>query len=203
MSVSGGRVTDSINHPSHYNAGKIEVIEFIEDQKLNFARGDVIKYVCRAGKKKSSPELEDLRKAAWYLAWEIELLEARDQGRPVRRPNDLNPRVISATGASILGEAEHSLATARTAPQSPTSESSGHCTYGFLRASAQCGCKFHDRDVPRGTFIDDKKHGLTRCGRCGTDLSNPSFDRSQCQLCHGGRDLAEPQPGTNRMGLKM
>lgn len=42
---------DIINHPSHYTDGKIEVIDFIEDKKLNFHRGNAIKYISRAGKK--------------------------------------------------------------------------------------------------------------------------------------------------------
>lgn len=65
-------ITEAVNHPSHYNSGKIEVIDFIDDQKLNFARGSAIKYICRAGKKLN--EIEDLRKAVWYLEHEIKIL---------------------------------------------------------------------------------------------------------------------------------
>lgn len=54
-----------VNHPSHYNKGKIEVIDFIEDQGLSFHLGNVIKYVTRAGAK--GDKLEDLKKAQWYL----------------------------------------------------------------------------------------------------------------------------------------
>lgn len=57
--------TDMVNHPSHYNKGKIEVIDFIEDQGLSFHLGNVIKYVARAGSK--GDKLEDLKKARWYL----------------------------------------------------------------------------------------------------------------------------------------
>lgn len=66
---------DNINHPSHYTDGNIEVMDFIEDKQLNFARGNVIKYVSRAGKKNPNKELEDLKKAMWYLNREIERLE--------------------------------------------------------------------------------------------------------------------------------
>lgn len=68
-------INDSVNHPSHYTDGKIEVMDFIEDKQLNFARGNVIKYVSRAGKKDPNKELEDLNKAMWYLKREIERLE--------------------------------------------------------------------------------------------------------------------------------
>ena len=66
---------DNVNHPSHYTDGNIEVMDFIEDKQLNFARGNVIKYVSRAGKKDPNKELEDLKKAMWYLNREIERLE--------------------------------------------------------------------------------------------------------------------------------
>lgn len=56
---------DIINHPSHYARGKIEVIDFIEDQQLPYHLGNVIKYIARAGYK--GDKLEDLQKARWYL----------------------------------------------------------------------------------------------------------------------------------------
>lgn len=56
---------DAVNHPSHYTRGKIEVIDFIEDQELPYHLGNVIKYVARAGYK--GDKLEDLKKARWYL----------------------------------------------------------------------------------------------------------------------------------------
>lgn len=66
---------DPVNHPSHYVDGNIEVMDYIEDKQLNFARGNVIKYVSRAGKKDPNKELEDLSKAFWYLNREIERLK--------------------------------------------------------------------------------------------------------------------------------
>lgn len=64
-----------VENPSHYNSGKIEVIDFIEDQKLGFCLGNVVKYVSRAGKKDSSKTIEDLEKAKWYLEREIKNLK--------------------------------------------------------------------------------------------------------------------------------
>ena len=60
-------VNDSVNHPAHYTSGKIEVIDFIEDQKLGYHLGNALKYICRAGKKDAAKTAEDLRKAIWYL----------------------------------------------------------------------------------------------------------------------------------------
>lgn len=65
---------DTINHPSHYTDGKIEVIDYIEDKELGYHLGNVVKYVSRAGKKTPDP-LEDLKKAQWYLDRYIKLLE--------------------------------------------------------------------------------------------------------------------------------
>lgn len=46
-----------VDHPSHYNNGKIEVIDFIEDKNLNFHRGNAIKYIPRAGLKNKDTEI--------------------------------------------------------------------------------------------------------------------------------------------------
>lgn len=64
-------MSDNVNHPSHYNVGKIEVADFIADQDLNFFKGNAIKYVCRAGFKDKDKEVEDLEKAKWYIEREI------------------------------------------------------------------------------------------------------------------------------------
>ena len=74
-------VNDNVNSPSHYANSKIEVIDYIEDKKLGFCLGNVIKYVSRAGKKVDSDksvkdkEIEDLKKARWYLDRRIFELE--------------------------------------------------------------------------------------------------------------------------------
>lgn len=64
---------ESINHPNHYNTGRFEVIDVIEDWNLNFHAGNVIKYVARH-QHKGKP-LEDLKKAKWYLERLIQLHE--------------------------------------------------------------------------------------------------------------------------------
>lgn len=62
-------VFDAVNKPAHYNAGKIEVIEAIEDWGLDkdFCLGNAIKYIARAGKKDPAKTIEDLNKAIWYI----------------------------------------------------------------------------------------------------------------------------------------
>jgi hypothetical protein len=70
-----------VDHPSHYNNGKIEVIDFIEDKKLNFHRGNAIKYISRAGLKNKDTEIEDLEKAIWYLQREIKCIKENKNDR--------------------------------------------------------------------------------------------------------------------------
>ena len=66
---------DVVSHPAHYtrNASGIECIQVTEH--FNFCRGNAIKYIWRAGEKDPSKEVEDLRKAIWYLQREIERIE--------------------------------------------------------------------------------------------------------------------------------
>ena len=64
---------EMVNHPSHYNMGKYEAIDVIEDWNLGFNLGNTVKYISRAGHKDNI--LQDLKKAAWYLDREIKRLE--------------------------------------------------------------------------------------------------------------------------------
>lgn len=67
---------DAIN-PSHYNSTKISAFDVIDDWKLDFYSGNVVKYIQRAGKKENNSELQDLKKAQRYLEKKIELLEGK------------------------------------------------------------------------------------------------------------------------------
>jgi len=68
--------TDPVNHPAHYNAGSVEVIDIIDQTVANYKPvpayyvGQVIKYLSRAPLKGSYEE--DLKKAHWYLSRLIE-----------------------------------------------------------------------------------------------------------------------------------
>lgn len=66
---------DPVNHPAHYGGhnNPHEAIKVIEAWGLGFHLGNVIKYIARAGRKCN--ELEDLRKAAWYLDRHIAQIE--------------------------------------------------------------------------------------------------------------------------------
>jgi hypothetical protein len=60
-------MSDKIDHPKYYNQFDVECIEVV--QHFNFCMGNAIKYIWRAGFKDNP--IEDLRKARWYLDWEI------------------------------------------------------------------------------------------------------------------------------------
>ena len=68
---------EMVNHPAHYNTGKIEVIDAIEDWGLDFHAGNVVKYIARA--KHKGTFIQDLRKASWYLSRRIELAESEER----------------------------------------------------------------------------------------------------------------------------
>lgn len=80
----------AIDHPPHYG-GKdsfYEVIKVIFAWQLhtNFPLANAIKYIARAGKKPGETALSDLKKARWYLNWEIERHETSLQkGPPISR----------------------------------------------------------------------------------------------------------------------
>ena len=58
---------EQVNHPKHYQGKRFEVIDIIEDYNLDFCLGNAIKYILRSGKKSPDTEVQDLRKAIWYL----------------------------------------------------------------------------------------------------------------------------------------
>lgn len=73
--------SDAVSHPSHYTAGKTEVIDIIaqtvsgyDDPFLGYTLGNVIKYISRAPYKHDDP-LEDLKKSREYITFAIEKLE--------------------------------------------------------------------------------------------------------------------------------
>jgi hypothetical protein len=70
---------EMINHPNHYGGAEnvYEVIKVCEawDLHTDAYLFNVVKYVARAGKKDPTKEIEDLKKAAFYLDRRIKLLE--------------------------------------------------------------------------------------------------------------------------------
>ena len=74
---------EMVNHPAHYNVGRIETIDYIEDclgedGVINFCLGNALKYISRANYK--GKFIEDLKKAVWYLEKAIETSEYLEVG---------------------------------------------------------------------------------------------------------------------------
>jgi hypothetical protein len=70
-------MSEQVNHPQHYGGedNQYEAIKVIEAWDLDFHLGNTVKYISRAGKKEVNKELQDLKKALWYLQRKIENLE--------------------------------------------------------------------------------------------------------------------------------
>ncbi len=64
--------SSKVDHPTHYNQGRHEVIDIIEDWSLGFHCGNVVKYVARHNMK-GEPK-RDIEKAIWYLQRYLETL---------------------------------------------------------------------------------------------------------------------------------
>lgn len=70
-------MTDFVNHPKHYTSDPsgVECIQITRHRNFNI--GNAIKYLWRAGLKDDKKEIEDLRKAIFYIQNEIERLEGK------------------------------------------------------------------------------------------------------------------------------
>ena len=75
--VKGWYKMNNQNTPKHYQ-GTIQPIDLINAQNLNFNLGNVVKYVCRAGKKQGENVLSDLDKAKNYINYEIERIKKNE-----------------------------------------------------------------------------------------------------------------------------
>lgn len=90
---------DTIDHPPHYAAGRrFEPIDVIEDWRLGFCDGNVVKYLSRW---RSKGGIEDLKKAAWYLQRFIEQEERRAAAPAIRGRSRDEQRRAAASATSI------------------------------------------------------------------------------------------------------
>nr|DAR99164.1 MAG TPA: nucelotide kinase [Caudoviricetes sp.] len=70
--------SDNVSHPDHYAKGWSNGAEVIDlTEHLSFCAGNVVKYVCRAGRKDPGKHVEDLKKARWYIDREIERVKGQ------------------------------------------------------------------------------------------------------------------------------
>jgi hypothetical protein len=67
-----GKNNEQVEHPTHYNQGKVEMWDYAYDHNLDFFEGNIVKYVTRWKHKNGK---QDLYKAKQYLDKLIELSE--------------------------------------------------------------------------------------------------------------------------------
>src|SRR5271168_4617663 len=95
-------MADAVDHPKHYNEhpSGVECIDIVEH--MTFNSGNAVKYIWRAGIK-SKDQIEDLKKAAWYIAREIGRIEKQStSGAEVTdRKTATTPEVGEACGHEI------------------------------------------------------------------------------------------------------
>ena len=74
-------MSEQVNHPQHYGGenNPYEAIKVIEAWDLDFHLGNTVKYISRAGKKGTDKELQDLKKALWYLERKIQNIKDASQ----------------------------------------------------------------------------------------------------------------------------
>lgn len=68
-----GTAPDLVNRPPHYTSGKIEVADFIDDQKLEHHTASAVEYICRSRHK--GTEVQDLEKAIWRLQRRLSIIK--------------------------------------------------------------------------------------------------------------------------------
>lgn len=70
---------EKVDHPDHYGGkdNPYEAIKVIEAWDLGFNLGNLVKYIARCGKKDA--EIQELKKARWYLDREIQKLEKQEK----------------------------------------------------------------------------------------------------------------------------
>lgn len=76
--VIAPKSNDEVNHPAHYTAGGIEVIDFLEAWNFPFHLANAIKYISRAGRKDKNALVTDLKKAVWYINRYIDYVEKQE-----------------------------------------------------------------------------------------------------------------------------
>jgi hypothetical protein len=114
-------MNDPIKNPRHYTYGSVEVIDIIEGFGLEYHKGNVVKYILRAGHKED--ELLDLKKARWYLDRYIQIKENENGTACIDPSNDVRGGDRSSAECSGMssdvgnkptngGQERHILATA-------------------------------------------------------------------------------------------
>jgi len=91
-------VDDPVNHPKHYTQHPSGIECITITRHMGFNLGNAVKYIWRADLKHDA--IEDLEKAAWYLADEIR----RRKCVNAENPDQINFTTVSEAIARSAGE---------------------------------------------------------------------------------------------------
>ena len=92
--IGGDTMVDNVNHPKHYTNGKIEPIDFINANNMDYLEGNIVKYISRYKLKNG---VEDLKKASWYL----DRLIKREEGKAMSYDSSLYKSILKAKDEDI------------------------------------------------------------------------------------------------------
>lgn len=123
--------------------GCIDTLDFVEGAGLSFSLGNVVKYVVRAGKKPGASALDDLTKAAEYIARAIRRLNDEAASAQIdeifseEAPGEEalpDPEARSATEIALVASTLSERIRMRKAPTSPYAPIEKPPTPGWLAA---------------------------------------------------------------------
>lgn len=129
-----------VSHPDHYNSGKFEVIDIIEEFTKDLSgieavdTGNAIKYVLRWHKKNG---VQDIKKAIWYLTHLVEHLE--DKENP-SKPHSVVIHKLAGDNYAIESAPDRIAVAISDNPDDPCPCYAKHCS----SPESCCGCKEYD-----------------------------------------------------------
>jgi len=133
---------DNVNHPSHYNQGGVECIDSIKAATINkppfeaICVSNVIKYLWRYEEKGG---LEDVQKAAWYIARLMKELEDKEN----------KYKLVGTEGGVALQTPWHTIMIPKEGDMfNPRDEAREHLLAALMNNSGYCPCQpKKDRDT--------------------------------------------------------
>lgn len=179
-------MSDPVNHPRHYNSHPSGVEAITITEHYNFNIGNTLKYCWRSGLKDGQSDVQDLKKARWYLDREIQRLEKEA----------MEAEVISATFPSTeptynppLPECRH--ITCRRASVGEHGYCRQHQSLGFFAICKVDGCTEPvknrgdvclDHEAPAPNVMGDSRpakerpsqiHWYCKHGNCPNEATEP------------------------------
>ncbi len=94
---------DTKTQPQHYTSipNGMQSIDIIEVHNLGFHLGNCVKYILRAGKKINESEVDDLKKARWYLNRQLKNLGVVEKEESSEILNAIHIAANKAAGGKI------------------------------------------------------------------------------------------------------